>query len=258
MEKKKVRLDLELVKRGLAPAREKAQSLIMAGEVLVDGQVEIKSDRKISRQCEIVIKRRYPYVSRAAFKIKKAFEAFHIEGKGLKVLDIGISTGGFSDYMLQQAVDFIVGVDVNIDQVDYNLRANERLRLLKKNARYLKQADLEFQPDLITIDVSFISITKIIPALVVFPEAKILALIKPQFESDKSDVSKGGVMTDKKVIASTIIRVKHDLEQFNFSITGFIPAGIKGKKGNQEYFFQLEYGKKNTISDKIISYEIEV
>jgi 23S rRNA (cytidine1920-2'-O)/16S rRNA (cytidine1409-2'-O)-methyltransferase len=258
MVEKKVRLDIELVKRGLAPAREKAQALIMAGEVRVDGQVVIKSDRKISPICEIVLQQRYPYVSRAAFKLKKAFEAFQIQALGMKVLDIGISTGGFSDYMLGLGVEVIVGVDVNIDQVDYNLRSNERIRLLKKNARYLQKTDLEFQPDLITIDVSFISVTKIIPALAVFPEARILALIKPQFEAEKFLVNRGGVMTDRQTIIQTLIRVKHNLEALNYAITGFIPAGIRGKRGNQEYFFLLEYGTKKTIGDTIISDEITI
>lgn len=251
-------MDVELVKRGLAPARDKAQALIMAGEVQVDGQVVLKSDRKVSPRCEIAVKQRYPYVSRAAFKIKRAFEAFGIQARGLKVLDIGISTGGFSDFMLDQGVAHIVGVDVNTSQVDYHLRKHPRIRLLEMNARYLKKTDLDHQPDLITIDVSFISVTKIIPALTVFPGARILALIKPQFEAERSLVNRGGIMTDRRSVVRTLLRVKHDLEALNYALTGFIPAGIRGKKGNQEYFFMLEYGKKKSIDDKIVGDETRV
>jgi len=258
MNKGKVRLDLELVKREMAPSREKAQALVMAGEVAVDDQIVMKSDKHVSRESKIEIKQRYPFVSRAAFKIQKAIEIFDIDPRGMKIVDIGISTGGFSDFLLKRGADSIIGIDVNIEQVDYNLRQNSRLKLLKKNARYLSRSDIQVDPDLITIDVSFISLTKIIPVLKVFKQSSILALVKPQFEAEKSEVSKGGVIKNRPAIVRAILKVKSIIEQNGFAVIGFTPAGIKGKKGNQEYFFLLVYGNKNTISDTIIENEIEI
>lgn len=258
MNRAKLRLDLELVKRGLAPSREKAQALVMAGEVRVDEHIVMKSDKKVSPGSTIEIKQRYPYVSRAAFKIEKAIEVFGINPRGKKIVDIGISTGGFSDFLLKQGADSIIGVDVNIDQVNYQLKQNSRLCLLKKNARYLKRSDIQMEPDLITMDVSFISVAKIIPVLSAFKPAAILVLLKPQFEVERSEVSRGGVIRDRAAIVGAVFRIKALIEKSGFSIRGFTTAGIKGKKGNQEYFFFLEYGKKNSISDKMIENEIDV
>lgn len=258
MSKDKVRLDLELVKREMAPSREKARALVMAGEVAVDGQIVIKSDKQVSRESKIEIKQRYPFVSRAAFKIQKAIDIFDIDPRGMKIVDIGISTGGFSDFLLKRGADSIIGIDVNIEQVDYKLRQNNRLKLLKKNARYLSRSDIRVDPDLITIDVSFISLTKIIPALKVFKQSSILALVKPQFEVEKSEVSRGGVIKNRSAIVRAIFKVKSIIEQTGFAVKGFTPAGLKGKKGNQEYFFLLVYGNKNAISDTIIDDEIAI
>jgi 23S rRNA (cytidine1920-2'-O)/16S rRNA (cytidine1409-2'-O)-methyltransferase len=252
------RLDTEVVRRGLAPSRDKARVLVMAGEVFIDGQCVLKADKKISPLCQIEIRKKYPFVSRAAFKIKKVIEEFGIDLNGLNILDIGISTGGFSDFMLQNGAEKVMGVDVNTGQVDFSLRQHKRLILLKKNARFLQKADIPFDPDLITIDVSFISITRIIPALKVFPHTRILALVKPQFEAERSEVRKGGVIRDRDKLCDIVLRVKRKIEELNFSLIGFLPAGVKGKKGNQEYFFLLGYGKKSRIDDKIIENEIKV
>ncbi len=211
----------------MAPSRENARALVMAGEVAVDGQIVIKSDKQVSRESKIEIKQRYPYVSRAAFKIQKAIEIFDIDPRGMKIVDIGISTGGFSDFLLKQGADSVIGIDVNIEQVDYKLRQNSRLKLLKKNARYLSRSDIQVDPDLITIDVSFISLTKIIPALKVFKQSSILALVKPQFEVEKSEVSRGGVIKNRSAIVRAIFKVKSIIEQTGFSVKGFTPAGIK-------------------------------
>lgn len=254
----KSRLDLEVVRRGLAPSRDKARVQIMAGEVFVDGVCVLKSDKKISPSSHIEIRKKYPFVSRAAFKIKKAIETFAINLSGLNILDIGISTGGFTDFMLQNGAKMVTGIDVNIDQVDFRLRQRECLTLLKKNARYLKKDDIPFDPDLITIDVSFISVVKILPALTVFPRSNILVLIKPQFEAEKSEVKKGGVIRDRNKLGEVVLRVKKKIEALDFSLQGFMEAGVKGKKGNQEYFFLLKYGKKSLIDDRIIENEIKI
>ncbi|MCK4762010.1 MAG: TlyA family RNA methyltransferase [Candidatus Aminicenantes bacterium] len=236
---KKNRLDNEITARRLLPAGENPKAYIMAGEVLVDGQVEYRPDRKTGPDNIIEIKKKRPYVSRGALKIEKAFADFAVGIPGKKFLDVGISTGGFSDYVLKGGAEAVVGIDVNIDQVDYNLRRDKRLKLIKGNARYLKKEDVGIEPDIIIIDVSFISVTKILPALTVFPQAKIIALIKPQFEAAKKEVGRGGVIKETKIAAAVLSRLEKQIERIGFSVLGKTPAGVKGRKGNQEYFFLL-------------------
>jgi 23S rRNA (cytidine1920-2'-O)/16S rRNA (cytidine1409-2'-O)-methyltransferase len=250
---KKIRLDQALLSRDMAPTRDKAQALIMAGEVRVNGQVQAKADHQVDAADTLEIYRKYPYVSRGAFKIEAAIRDFNMVVTGMKILDIGISTGGFSDFLFRHGADEICGVDVNVSQVDFGLRQNPRLRLLKKNARFLKKEDVPFDPELIIMDLSFISITKILPVLAVFPHAKILALIKPQFEAARGKVGKGGVVRDRKQRLEILLKLKNQIEGLDFSVLGCTLAGIRGKKGNQEYFFLLQHGKKNSIGDKIIS-----
>lgn len=254
----KNRLDAAVVERGLVPSREKARAFIMAGEVRVDGQVVFKPDKRVSAQNRIEIKRKYPYVSRGAFKIEKAFNDFSLPIKGRTFLDIGISTGGFADYVLKHGAASVVGVDVNTDQVDYNLRKNPRLRLLKMNARNLKQGDIDFEPDVIIIDVSFISVTKILPALSIFKNAQVLILVKPQFEAERREVGRGGLVKARQKRVEILLRLKKKLEALDFSVIGCTPAGIKGRKGNQEYFFLVKYGKNSSINDKIVDDAVEV
>ena len=249
---KKNRLDSEVVKRGLVLTKEEANALIMAGEIQVNGQIIYKSDKKVTESSQIEIKKRLPYVSRGAYKIKKAIEDFSVDVEGIKVLDIGISTGGFTDFLLKNGARTVVGVDVNINQVDYNLKKNNRLKLLKKNARLLKREDIDFEPDLITIDVSFISIIKILPSLLTFKNSKILSLVKPQFEAPKSEVKKGGVIKEKEKKVKILIDLKKKIEELNYSVLGCTDAGIRGRRGNQEFFFLLKYGKTTSINDKII------
>lgn len=262
MEKKTIknRLDKELLDRGLVPSREKAKALIMAGEVLVDGQVAYKADKTVSPENHIELKEKFPYVSRGALKIEKAVTDFSLDITGLKVLDIGISTGGFSDYLLKHGADRVTGVDVNIQQVDYQLQQDPRVHLIKANARGaedLTPDKIGFVPDLITIDVSFISVTKILPALCQFPQAQLVVLLKPQFEADKGHVGKGGVVRNEEKRKDIILNLKQRVIDLGFSVKAFTSAGIKGRKGNQEYFFLLEYGKKPSINDTIITHGIE-
>jgi len=255
---KKVRLDAEVVRRGLLSSVEKAGAFIMAGEILVDGQVVYKADTKVTGETVIGIKEKYPYVSRGASKIGAAFKEFGLSVKGKKVLDIGISTGGFTDYMLQHGAARAAGVDVNIRQVDDKLKQDERLTLIKANARDLEPGQIPFQPDLIVMDVSFISVTRILPALSLFKHAKILALIKPQFEARREDVSKGGVIRENEKRIEILLEIKKKIQHLNFAVTGVTPAGVAGKKGNLEYFFLLEYGKKESINDTIVTHATKI
>jgi len=260
MEKKtsKTRLDIELAKRGLAPSREKAKALIMAGDVLVDHQVVYKADKTVTDENVIELKQKFPYASRGAFKIESAFNEFAVDMNGLKALDIGISTGGFTDYMLKHGAIHVTGVDVNIQQVDCHLREDPRVTLVKANARYLTRDEIAYEPDVITIDVSFISITKILPALAAFKNARIISLVKPQFEAKREKIGKGGVIRSTDRQAEVVLDLKQQLEELGFGITGFTFAGVKGRKGNQEYFFLLEYGKESTINDIIINNAIKL
>lgn len=255
---KKTRLDDEVVKRGLVSSREKAGAFIMAGEILVYGQVVYKADTKVTDGTTIEIKEKFPYASRGASKIDAAFKEFDLSVKGKKVLDIGISTGGFTDYMLQHDAERAAGVDVNIQQVDDKLKQNPKLTLIKANARHLEPGHIPFEPDLITMDVSFISVTKILPALSLFRKAKVLTLIKPQFEARRENVAKGGVIREEETRTEILLELKKKIQQLNFAVIGVTPAGVAGKKGNLEYFFLLEYGKKESISDTMVTHATKI
>jgi 23S rRNA (cytidine1920-2'-O)/16S rRNA (cytidine1409-2'-O)-methyltransferase len=206
----------------------------------------------------IAIQKKHPYVSRGALKLIKAINVFAIDVPGLKILDLGISTGGFSDYLLKCGAAVVCGVDVNTSQVDYCLRQDPRLQLVKKNARFLLKEDIPFEPDLIIMDLSFISITMILPVLSVFAKARILVLVKPQFEAAKGQVGRGGVIRDPETRRNIVLQLKKQVENMGFAVSGFTTAGVKGKKGNQEYFFLLDYGKNKSIDDTIISDAAEI
>ncbi len=258
MKKSSTRLDLELVQRKLFSSIDETTPYIMAGEVLVNGQVIYKRDHKIFEDDVITIKKKNEYVSRGAYKLSSAVKEFGILVKGKKIVDIGISNGGFSDLLLQMDAVSVLGIDVNINQVDYKLRKDNRVTLLKKNARYLTESDFDFKPDLITIDVSFISIIKILKALVKFGPVDIIALIKPQFEVEKGGSGKGGIIESPEKRVEILLSVKNQVESEGYSVIGFTTAGIQGRKGNQEYFFYLKYGQNNSIDDKIIENGIKI
>jgi len=234
-----VRLDALLVMRGLAPSREKAQALTMAGDVSVEGRTVLKPDFRLAVNTPIAIREKYPYVSRGALKIETAVREFGLHVQGTRVLDIGISTGGFSDFLLQNGARAVAGVDVNIQQVDDRLRGDPRVLLIEKNARFFDPADIPFAPDLVVVDLSFISILKVLPRLRVFPNAQLLVLVKPQFEAERGRVGKGGVVRDEQRRQSILAEVSRKIGDLGFSIKGVHPAGARGRKGNQEYFFLL-------------------
>jgi 23S rRNA (cytidine1920-2'-O)/16S rRNA (cytidine1409-2'-O)-methyltransferase len=248
----KNRLDRELVACGLTSSVELARAIIMAGEVLVDGQVEYRADRPVTTENSLEIRIKHPFASRGALKIQQAVQAFSLLVEGKTFLDIGISTGGFSDFLLKNGARSGLGVDVNPDQVDYRLKKDGRLRLLQANARDLKPADIGFSPDIIVIDVSFISVIRILPPLAAFPRADILALIKPQFEAERAEVGRGGVIRDTALCEEILMRLKGRVEALKFGLWGVCPAGVRGRRGNQEYFFLLKYGQKSIINDKMV------
>lgn len=252
------RLDQALLARGLAPDLKEARALIMAGEVRVNGQKADRPDRPVRDAEEVGIARNRPYASRGALKIEAAARGFALARPGLKVLDIGISNGGFSDYFLRHGAGEVLGVDVTISQVDSRLRQDPRLRLLQKNARFLVKGDVPFEPDLVVIDLSFISITAVLPVLRDFPGAKILALVKPQFEAARGGVGRGGVVRERERRLEILRRIKHRVEEQDFAVLGCCPSGLRGRRGNQEYFFLLEQGKKKSLDDTMLADAVDI
>jgi 23S rRNA (cytidine1920-2'-O)/16S rRNA (cytidine1409-2'-O)-methyltransferase len=255
---KKERLDRALLQRGLARDLKQAQAVVMAGEAWVNGQKADKPGRPVAANDAIEVRPGRPYVSRGALKIARAVDEFAVRTAGLKVLDIGISTGGFSDYFLQHGAAEVCGVDVTIAQVDARLRADPRLRLLQKNARFLLPGDIPFVPDLVVMDLSFISIAAVLPVLRAFPQASILALVKPQFEAPRGDVGRGGVIRDPQTRRAVLLGLRRRIAELGFAVVGCAAAGVRGRRGNQEYFFLLQQGKKNAIDDTMIANAVDV
>jgi 23S rRNA (cytidine1920-2'-O)/16S rRNA (cytidine1409-2'-O)-methyltransferase len=241
---KKQRLDRLLVERGVAPSRQRAQAMIMAGKVLVNNQPVDKSGCMVRHNDDIELKGEdIPYVSRGGLKLEGALQSLELNPAGLVCLDVGASTGGFTDCLLQNGAVRVYAVDVGYGQLAWKLRQDPRVAVFERTNIRQMQTDAITEPvDLATIDVSFISLRIVVPAVAAFLKngARILALIKPQFEVGKNQVGKGGVVRD----ASLHHRVIHNLSRF-FVELGFIsetviPSPILGPKGNREFFILLQ------------------
>jgi 23S rRNA (cytidine1920-2'-O)/16S rRNA (cytidine1409-2'-O)-methyltransferase len=242
---KKQRLDRLLVERGVAPSRQRAQAMIMAGKVLVNNRPVDKAGFLVGRNDGIVLKGKdIPYVSRGGLKLEGALQSLELNPAGLVCLDVGASTGGFTDYLLQNDAARVYAVDVGYGQLAWKLRQDPRVVVFERtNIRQMKTDAISEPVDLATIDVSFISLKIVVPAVAAFLKngARILALIKPQFEVGKNQVGKGGVVRD----ASLHNQVIHNLSAF-FVELGFlsekvIPSPILGPKGNREFFILLQH-----------------
>jgi len=243
---KKIRLDQLLMEKGLAESREKARRLIMAGQVLVDGQPAPKPGHTLSPDREIVLKEVERFVSRGGEKLEGAMEAFNLDLTGKVCLDIGSSTGGFTDCMLQHGAAKVYAVDVGKGQLHWKLREDPRVVVMEEvNARYLTTADIPELADFASIDTSFISLTNILPAVkgILKPDGEIVSLIKPQFEAGKEEVDKGrGVITDPVIHEAVISKIrKFGTETLGLKWLGFTTSPLKGPKGNIEF---LAYWKK--------------
>jgi 23S rRNA (cytidine1920-2'-O)/16S rRNA (cytidine1409-2'-O)-methyltransferase len=233
------RLDLALVERGLADSRQKAQAMILAGEVKVDGRKADKAGQSIRDSSRIEVHSRLQrYVSRGGFKLQGALDDFHVNAQSRVALDIGSSTGGFTDCLLQQGATRVYAVDVNTDQLAWKLHQDPRVTRIKKNARDLTPADVNEQVDLVVIDVSFISVTKVVPGASVCAKsgADLLILVKPQFELERADVGKGGIVRDTQLHEKAVARVRSAAESLGLSILSTAPSRLSGMQGNQEYF----------------------
>lgn len=233
----KTRLDRLLVERGLAASREKAQALIMAGEVLFNGQKAGKPGQAVDAEGSIEVLAKLPYVGRGGFKLASAVERFGIRVEGRVCLDIGSSTGGFTDVLLQNGALRVHAVDVGTNQLDWKIRNDARVVVHERlNARGLIFEHLGEFPGLIVCDVSFISVTLILPAAVplLAPEGEMVILVKPQFEVGRGQVGKGGIVRDPKLHAAACDRVRGAVEGFGFR-TGLAESPILGAEGNKEF-----------------------
>ena len=254
----KERLDVLLVELGLSTSREKAKTVIMAGDVFVNGQREDKAGSMFDPEKSKIEVRgdKLKYVSRGGLKLEKALASFPIDLNGAVCMDIGASTGGFTDCMLQNGAKKVYSIDVGHGQLAWSLRNDERVVCMEKtNFRYVKPEDLGESPDFASCDVSFISLTKILePAVNILKDgAQMVCLIKPQFEAGREEVGKKGVVRDKKVHEAVVLKVIDYARSVGFKILGLDYSPIKGPEGNIEYLLYME---KATDTDETV-FDIE-
>jgi len=239
----KQRLDVALVERGLAATRERARALILAGQVTVDGHVVSKAGAGVGVDARVELTAPdHPYVGRGGVKLAHALDAFAVDPRGRRALDVGASTGGFTDVLLQRGAESVIALDVGRGQLDWTLRNDPRV-IVKEgvNARALTRDDVPHDVGVVTIDVAFISLRQILPAIPPFLEhpADIVALVKPQFEAGRGAVGKGGLVTDPRVHDDVIARVTDAAAALGLARIGMTPAAITGATGNQEFFLHL-------------------
>ncbi len=264
----KQRLDKLLVERNLAPSREKAQALIMAGQVIVGDHVVDKAGQQVLCDADIRIRGEVlPYVSRGGLKLKKALDEFDIDVNGLVALDVGASTGGFTDCLLQAGAAKVFAVDVGYGQLAWKLQQDPRVVSMERiNIRYLTPEQLGGEPELAVIDASFISLSKVLPATVqlVKPGGRIIALIKPQFEVGRGEVGKGGIVRDPTAHEKAVNGVRQTARSLGLTVAGLCDSPITGADGNREFLILLdvpvhsekEVDLENCIFCKIIRGEI--
>ena len=236
---KKSRIDTLLVERGFFESREKAQRAVMAGEVRAGDHVIAKSSELVDQQAEIVVEKQARYASRGAIKLAGALDFFQVEVGDKIALDIGASTGGFTDCLLQRGAARVYAVDVGHGQLAWKLRNDPRVIVIEKlNARFLSRAEIPDLVDICVIDVSFISLTLILPRAFELLTAKgvILALIKPQFELERSDVGRGGIVRDPGSHEKAQRKIANFVETAGHDVVGLVPSSITGADGNQEFF----------------------
>ena len=250
---KRIRLDALVIERGLAASRERARALILAGQVSVDGQVVSKAGAPVAADARVeVATPDHPYVGRGGIKLAHALDAFGIDPTGRRALDIGASTGGFTDVLLQRGAASVIALDVGRGQLDWRLRTDPRVVIREGvNARALTSADVPHAVTLVTIDVAFISLRHILPALppVLAPHADIVALVKPQFEAGREEVGKKGLVTDPAVHEAVIARVTAAAAATGLQRKGMTPSPITGATGNQEFFLHLRNHEDSNHKD---------
>jgi 23S rRNA (cytidine1920-2'-O)/16S rRNA (cytidine1409-2'-O)-methyltransferase len=241
---KRKRLDVLLVERGLVPSREQARRLIMAGAVMADERRIDKPGTAVGESATVRIKEeaRARYVSRGGYKLEAALRTFGVDVTGMVVLDVGASTGGFTDCLLQHDAARVFAVDVGYGQLAWSLRQDPRVvNLERRNIRTLDASVLVPTPSLAVIDVSFISLSLVIPKVLslIAPRGIIIALVKPQFEVGKGQVGKGGVVRDAALQAAVVARLRAQVEEWGGEVAGVFESPLRGPKGNREFFLYL-------------------
>ncbi len=238
----RIRLDQLVVDKGLAPSRERARALILAGQVSVDGQPQTKAGTQIDPSADVVlIAPDHPYVGRGGLKLAHALETFGITVEGREALDIGASTGGFTDVLLTRGATRVVALDVGHGQIDWTLRNDPRVVVIEHfNARHLQPTDLPGSVDIVAIDVSFISLRHILPVVppLLRPGADVIALVKPQFEAGRSEIRKG-VIRDEAVQSRVVGEVSAAAREVGLKPVASTPSPITGAKGNVEFLLHL-------------------
>lgn len=242
----KKRIDLLLHERGLTPSREKARAMIMAGEIQVNGQIVDKPGQQVSAESEITIRAKPRFVSRGGEKLAAALSAFDINIQDYICADVGASTGGFTDCLLQAGASRVYAIDVGYGQLDYTLRQNPKVIVIERtNARYL--SELPERVNLVTLDASFISLKVLLPVIKAWllPKALVIPLIKPQFEAGREDVGKGGVVKNPDIHKRVLQEVLSFAREQDMDIAGLIRSPLKGPAGNTEFLPWLKYGHPN-------------
>ena len=243
MAKSKTRLDVAVVERELAASRERARALILAGQVRVDGQVVSKAGAPVGADAVVeLVTPDHPYVGRGGVKLAHALDAFAIDPQGRRALDVGASTGGFTDVLLRRGAASVIALDVGHNQLDWRLRTDSRVIVREGvNARQMTAEDVPHTVTLVTIDVAFISLRHILPALPPFlePRADVVALVKPQFEAGRDEVGAHGIVSDPAVQQAVIARVTEAAAACGLTRVAMAPSAITGATGNQEFFLHL-------------------
>lgn len=246
----KLRLDKLLVERGLVPSRERAQAMIIAGRVLVDEQKVVKSGASVEADVQIrLLGNDLPYVSRGGLKLERALQYWKIDVMGLTCLDVGASTGGFTDCLLQHGAARVVAVDTGYGQIDSRLRNDPRVRLLEKtNARYLERSQIGEDVHLVVMDVSFISATLVLPTVLkaAFGDSRehvgsLVVLVKPQFEVGREHVGKGGIVRDETAQSGAVERVRKAVEELGGREIDVIESPVLGAEGNREFLLYAKF-----------------
>jgi 23S rRNA (cytidine1920-2'-O)/16S rRNA (cytidine1409-2'-O)-methyltransferase len=241
----KERADILLVDQGLAKNRSKAKALIMAGLVKASGKKVNKPGDFIDIHLTLSLEQQLPFVGRGGLKLEKALDEFKVNVQGITAADLGSSVGGFVDCLLQKGARRVYAVDVDTRQIDWNLRKNPKLILIQKNARHLNKDDFDTEIQLVTMDLSFISVLKVLPAVRdVMSKGPIICLVKPQFEAGKEQVGKNGVIKDPSVHQKVLDHITREVLKTGINVLNLIESPIKGQKGNREFFIHCSVSHK--------------
>jgi 23S rRNA (cytidine1920-2'-O)/16S rRNA (cytidine1409-2'-O)-methyltransferase len=250
----KRRLDTLLAERGLYESRSRAAAAVIAGDVRVGGRPARKPGELVPDEADVAVAEAPPFVSRGGVKLANALDAFGIDPAGRRALDVGASTGGFTDCLLQRGAASVVALDVAYGELHWRLRNDERVTVIERtNARALEPEALPYRPDLIVADLSFISLTKVLPAVAAAaaPVFDLLAMVKPQFEVGRERVGKGGVVRAAEDRRAALVAVgRHARDELGLSVLGYAPSGLPGPAGNRETFAWLaELGREGAVEE---------